>query len=163
MKIQITINDEPVLIDVKPDTPLVWVLRRQNLLSPKCGCGEGRCGACTVLLNDYPVPSCLVPAAAVRDARIVTLEHFAKTVVYADIQQGFSQAGVRFCGFCNAGKIFAAYELLRRTEKADRAQVIEELSAFSCQCADVSRTANGILIALNIRRRRENKEKEPPK
>jgi carbon-monoxide dehydrogenase small subunit len=128
-------------------------------MSPKQGCGEGNCGACTVLLDDEPVPSCLVPMAAVWNSAIVTLEHFAKTTAYADIQQGFAQTGVSFCGFCNAGKIFAANQLLKnRGTRLDRTGIIEAMAALSCHCMDSARIAGGIFIAANIRRKRESKE-----
>jgi carbon-monoxide dehydrogenase small subunit len=158
MKIQVTINEEQVTVDVDPEMKLLLFLRSRGLMSPKQGCGEGNCGACTVLLDDEPVPSCLVPMAAVRNSAIVTLEHFAKTPEYADIQQGFAQTNVYFCGFCNAGKIFAAYQLLKsRGERLERTGIIATMESLTCRCMDTSRIASGVLIAANIRRKRESK------
>jgi carbon-monoxide dehydrogenase small subunit len=94
MIIPVTINDEQTQIDAEPDAKLLTVLRQRGLTDTKCGCLEGLCGACTVLLNNLPVPSCLIPVAALRDASIVTLSHFAKTDFYADIQKAFETAGV---------------------------------------------------------------------
>jgi carbon-monoxide dehydrogenase small subunit len=159
MNIPVTINEKQVLADVAPDMKLLLFLRSIGLMSPKQGCGEGHCGACTVLLDDEPVPSCLVPMAAVRNSEIVTLEHFSKTPAYADIQQGFVQTNVYFCGFCNAGKIFAAYQLLKnRGERLERSSIIKGIESLSCHCMDTNRIASGILIAANIRRKRESKE-----
>jgi carbon-monoxide dehydrogenase small subunit len=159
MNIPVTINEKQVLADVEPDMKLLPFLRSIGLMSPKQGCGEGHCGACTVLLDDDPVPSCLVPMAAVWNSSIVTLEHFSKTPEFADIQQGFAQTNVYFCGFCNAGKIFATYQLLKnRGARHERAGIIETMESFSCRCMDTARIASGVLIAANIRRKRESKE-----
>jgi carbon-monoxide dehydrogenase small subunit len=159
MKMQLTINEEQVLFDVDPEMKLLSFLRSRGLMSAKQGCGEGHCGACTVLLDDEAVPSCLVPMAAVWNSSIVTLEHFSKTPEYGDILQGFAQTGVRFCGFCDAGKIFAAYQLLKnRGERPERSGIIKTMEAFSCHCMDSGRITNGILIAANLRRKRKNKE-----
>jgi carbon-monoxide dehydrogenase small subunit len=159
MRIKLTINDEEVIADVDPDMKLLAYLRGVGLIGAKCGCMTGHCGACTVLLDDEPVPACLVPMAAVWNSTVVTLNHFATTTAYADIQQGFTQAGVYFCGFCNAGKIFAAYQLLKnRSERLEREAIIRTMESFSCHCMDTTRISNGILIAANIRRKRESKE-----
>jgi carbon-monoxide dehydrogenase small subunit len=159
MNIPVTINEKQVFADVDPELKLLTFLRSIGLISPKQGCGQGHCGACTVLLDEEQVPSCLVPMAEVRNYAIVTLEHFSKTPAYGDIQQGFAQTNVYFCGFCNAGKIFAAYQLLKnRGERLERTGIIETMESFSCHCMDPSRIVSGILIAANIRRKRESKE-----
>jgi carbon-monoxide dehydrogenase small subunit len=156
MRIQLVINDEKVTVEADPEEGLLSVLRRRGLVTVKEGCGSGTCGACTVLLDDRPVPSCLVPAAAVWDCSVVTLEHFAATAIHADIQQGFHQAGAHLCGYCNAGKIFAAYQLIKTRERLERQQILEYLESLSCHCTDNVRVANGILIASNLRRKRES-------
>jgi carbon-monoxide dehydrogenase small subunit len=109
------------------------------------------------LLNNIPVPSCLIPIAAVRDAEIVTLEHFKKTDFYADITKGFSRAGVHLCGICDAGKIFMAYQHLSENSTPDRTQVYAAISQLACYCADTDVIVNGVLMAANYRRERENK------
>ena len=159
MKMQLTVNGDALTVDVDPEMKLLAFLRSRGLMSAKQGCGEGHCGACTVLLDDEATPSCLVPMAAVWNSSIVTLEHFAQTPEYGDIRQGFLQTGVRLCGFCDAGKICAAYQLLRnRGEHLERSGIIKTVEALSCHCMDSGRIASGILIAANIRRKRENKE-----
>jgi carbon-monoxide dehydrogenase small subunit len=151
MIIPVTINDEPTQIDAEPDSKLLAVLRQRGFTDTKCGCLEGLCGACTVLLNDNPVPSCLIPVAAVRDANIVTLSHFAKTELYGDIKKGFEKVGVRLCGICDAGKIFAAYHFLTRRERLEFAQVYDVISRLECYCVDTGTIVKGILAA-GIRR-----------
>ena len=102
MKIPIILNGEKTIIDANGDEKLLSVLRNLNLFSAKNGCEEGKCGYCTVLLDDKPVNSCLIPIGIIRDCSIVTLEFFKKTKDYEDIMKGFSQAGINLCGYCNA-------------------------------------------------------------
>jgi carbon-monoxide dehydrogenase small subunit len=157
MKIQVYINEAKVQLEADPDSKLLAVLRQQGLTDVKCGCRQGLCGACTVLLNNIPIPSCLIPVAAVRDSEIVTLDHFVKTDFYADIEKGFSRTGVHLCGICDAGKIFMTYQLLTENTTPDRTHVYDALSQLACYCADTDTIANGVLMAANYRRERENK------
>jgi carbon-monoxide dehydrogenase small subunit len=157
MKIQVYINEAKVQLEADPDSKLLAVLRQRGLIRAKCGCQQGLCGACTVLLNNIPIPSCLIPVAAVRDAEIVTLEHFEKTDFYADIKKGFSRAGVHLCGLCDAGKIFMAYQFLAENATLNRTQVYKAISQFDCYCADTETIVKGVLAATNYRREREKK------
>ena len=83
------LNSSKVILDAKPSESLLEVLRRQGLLSVKEGCTKGRCGSCTVLLDDRPVPSCVIPVGIVRNASIETLEFFLLTKEGEDITAGF--------------------------------------------------------------------------
>jgi carbon-monoxide dehydrogenase small subunit len=157
MKIQVYINEAKVQLEADPDSKLLAVLRQQGLTGVKCGCLKGLCGACTVLLNNIPVPSCLIPIAAVRDAKIVTLEHFEKTDFYADIKKGFSHVGIHLCGLCDAGKIFMSYQFLAENAMPNRTQVYDAMSQFACYCTDTDTIVKGVLAAVNYRREREKK------
>ena len=157
MKIQVYINEAQVQLEADPDSKLLAVLRQQGLTDVKCGCRKGLCGACTVLLNNIPVPSCLIPVAAVRDAEIVTLDHFKKTDFYADIEKGFMRAGVHLCVLCDAGKIFMAYQLLSGNSSLERVQVFKAVSTLECYCADTDTVVSGVLLAANYRREKEYK------
>ena len=114
MKIPVILNSERVILDAKPAESLLEVLRRQGLLSVKEGCTKGKCGSCTVLLDEKPVPSCIIPVGIVRNASIETLEFFLLTKEGEDIAAGFKQAGLNLCGFCNSARIFSTYELLKK-------------------------------------------------
>ena len=88
MKIPFILNNENIVVDTNPDTVLSKVLRENSIFSAKNGCDKGFCGACTVLLNNKPVPSCIVPMAIVKDSSIITLEYFCNTEDYNDIKEG---------------------------------------------------------------------------
>ena len=76
MKINFSLNNENIVVDTSPDTALSAILRENAIFSAKKGCDKGFCGACTVLLNNRPVPSCIVPVAMVRNSSVITLEFF---------------------------------------------------------------------------------------
>lgn len=154
MQIPLTVNDQQLIIEADCDEPLLDVLRRNNFISAKSGCREGKCGACTVLLDGRPVPSCILTAAAVRGGTITTLEQFSKTALYADIMAGFEQAGIHLCGYCNAGKIFAAYSLITSGRALTRDSIRAQTAHLPCQCTDQNTLINGILLAANAQIRR---------
>jgi len=154
MKIPFILNNENIVVDTNPDTVLSKVLRENSIFSAKNGCDKGFCGACTVLLNNKPVPSCIVPMAIVKDSSIITLEYFCNTEDYNDIKQGFKAAGIDLCGYCNAGKIFEAYEIILKFERPEKAFVSKQVSHFPCNCTETAVLVNGILMAANFRRKR---------
>ncbi len=154
MKIPVRLNGEQVVFEAAADTPLLNVLRRHGCLSVKNGCGEGVCGSCTVLLNKKPVPSCRLPAALARNQQIETLESFARTDDYADIMAGFEKAGIRLCGYCNSGKIFAAWYLIRQGGRPKRDLIAEEVGHLSPCCTDTDTLINGIIYAFDIHNKR---------
>ena len=88
MKLNININEENLSIQTEPEVSLLELLRNQKLLSVKCGCKNHNCGSCAVLLDDTPVLACKIPCGILRNAKIVTLEHFSKTAVYQEIVKG---------------------------------------------------------------------------
>ena len=117
MKIPIIINNTKTVIESQPDKSLLSVLRSMKLFDTKTGCAQGICGNCTILLNGKPVPSCKIPVAIVKDQTVTTLEYFKQTEIYSNIIKGFSKAGIKMCGYCNAGKIFAAYSIITSGKK----------------------------------------------
>lgn len=155
MEITMTLNGHSINIDTDTSTSLLQMLRKENLMSVKCGCEKGICGACTVLLDGKAVPSCLVPSPVANNTSVETLEGFIESDDYKDIISGFEQAGIKLCGFCNAGKIFAAYELLNKKNKPEKEEIIQMTKSFPCSCTEPSQLANGILFALANRHRRK--------
>lgn len=147
MKITLTLNDEPQTIEAESDETLLSLLRRLHYNSVKCGCEKGFCGNCMVLMDDEPVKSCKVPAGILRDTKIVTLEHFRESSYYPFIKQGLDHEEIDLCGYCNSGKIFTAYSILKRTGKIDR-EIIERLvkGLGSC-CSDTDTFINAIIYA----------------
>ena len=158
MKIPVTLNDEKIIMDANPDDRLLDVLRQKKLFSVKKGCGKGRCGFCTVLLDGQPVASCLIPAGIVRNASIVTLEHFSKSPEYADIADGFKTAGVHPCGWCNAAKYFTVHSLLSRIYRPSKDELNELADGQTCSCTNRDTFINGVLYAVANKHRREGRK-----
>ena len=154
MLIRLNINHNSLSIDCRPDEPLSAVLRRLGFLSVKCGCAKGLCGACTIFMRERSVPSCLIPVSSVRDAEIVTLEHFMQTEDYLDIVSAFRKTGIELCGFCGAGKIFAAHEIIESGSPREKNTIMERLRTFSCSCTEDEPLVHAITLAAEIRRQR---------
>lgn len=154
MKMSITLNNEKINMEVEGSEKLREILRQKKCMSVKCGCSEGACGACTILLNNKPVPSCLSPIGIVRDDEIVTLEYFSTQEFYKEIMQGFSRAGIELCGFCNAGKIFAAYHIINKYSRINRQIIYNEVCHLSPCCTDSDTLINGIIYAHEIHTRK---------
>lgn len=154
MKTPFLLNGDDVVIDSEPDEKLINILRDSGNFSVKCGCNTGSCGSCTVLVDDKPVPSCLLTAAAVRDCSVMTLDAFKKTKYWKDIESGFRQCGVHLCGYCDAGKIFAAYDLIRDGQRPTKEAVIDIMKQFPCKCCETELLANSILVAAAAHKKR---------
>lgn len=154
MKVPFILDGEDVVLDAEPDEKLINILRDSRNFSVKCGCNTGSCGSCTVLLDDKPVPSCLVTAAAVRDCEVITLDAFKKTEDWDDIEAGFRQNDVHLCGYCDAGKIFAVYELMRAEQRPAKEEIITIMKQFPCKCCDTELLANSVMIASAAYRKR---------
>lgn len=150
MNIPVTLNGEKTLLVDSADTSLLSVLRKNKLYSAKRGCEKGICGSCTVLLDGLPVPSCRIPASLVINRNVQTLESFQKTDDYTDIMKGFSKAGIKLCGYCNAGKIFAARTILLSGEKPSRNTIQNQVNHLSPCCTDEDTLINGIIYAFEF-------------
>jgi carbon-monoxide dehydrogenase small subunit len=157
MKIPLMLNGEQIALNVDADEKLLEVLRKNNCFDVKCGCGTGVCGSCMVLMDDVPVPSCVIPAVAARNSHIITLNYFMTLPDYDDIQKGFERAGIELCGYCDAGKIFGAYHLVTRYKNLTRKQILFVMSSLKCRCADDSLMTNGIAFASTFREKRTKK------
>lgn len=158
MKIKFKLNNENVTINRNPSEKLINYLREINLTSVKNGCNERNCGACTVLLNDVPVESCCTTLAQVDNSTVMTLEGFVKTVDYEDISKGFTQANVKMCGFCNAGKIFTAYQLVQDYVRPSKDNIRKEISFLKCSCTETDALVDGIYFACAAKRARLGKK-----
>ena len=113
MKIKFELNGHPIEVDENPRKKLSEFLRQNNYFSVKKGCGHGSCNSCTILVNDEPMLSCIIPLAKIINSKITTLEHFMKSDDYEDIEKAFKELDINFCGFCNAGKIFTTYQIIK--------------------------------------------------
>lgn len=118
-----------------PLASLLGVLREElGITSPKAGCLQGGCGACTVLVDGEPRRSCLVPLAAVDGAAVTTVEGLSQNGVLSPVQAAFFDNYATQCGFCASGFLMAAHSLLQREPNAGREQILEGLSGHMCRC-----------------------------
>jgi aerobic carbon-monoxide dehydrogenase small subunit len=114
---------------------LLYALREElDVTSPKAGCQQGGCGACTVLVDGEPRRSCLVPLAAVDGASITTVEGLGAPDELSPLQAAFDEHYAAQCGFCTSGFLLAATGLLERKPDASREDVLEALSGHVCRC-----------------------------
>lgn len=151
MNVPVILNGNKTILEAPADETLMSVLRRIGCSSVKCGCGQGTCGSCTVLLNDSPVATCKIPLGIIQNADIVTLEYFERTKEYSIIMKGFELAGIKLCGLCNSGKIFSAYQLVKLNRIPTRDEIYEQVRSLAPCCTDLNTLINGIILALEVR------------
>lgn len=129
------VNQETHIIEVEPDTPLLYVLRNDlELNGPKFGCGLGECGACTVLVDGVAARSCVVPVSLVENRQITTLEGLTHNGQANDVQQAFIDCQAAQCGYCLNGMVMTVQALLDRNPQATEAQIRDELRYNLCRC-----------------------------
>jgi nicotinate dehydrogenase subunit A len=144
----LVVNGATHEMDVEADARLLTVLRDVlGLTGTKYGCGEGQCGACTVLAGDRAVRSCITPAGAVAGQRITTIEGLASGDRLHRVQQAFLDAEALQCGYCTPGMIVGAVALLRTTPKPDRTQIVRAMNGHICRCGIYSRIVTAIEAA----------------
>ena len=130
-----TLNGKQVQAASDPARMLAWVLRQElGLTGTKVGCGEGLCGACTVLVDLEPTRACITPLEAVAGRSVLTIEGLALGDALHPVQQAFEDHHAFQCGFCTPGMILAAYALVKRNPRASRAQIIEHMDGNLCRC-----------------------------
>ena len=155
MKIPVTLNGSKIILDAHADESLMKVLHKNGCPSVKSGCSSGFCGACTILLDDRPAAACKIPAGIVRNSDIVTLDYFVKTEEYSTIMSGFQKAGIKLCGYCTAGKVFSAYQILKMSKMPTRQEITDYVKALSPCCTDLETLVNGILYSIQIFNKRQ--------
>ena len=144
MKVELVLNGQPVRIEGQPMERLLDVLRQHcGLTGTKEGCGEGECGACTVLLDGEPVLSCLVPLMQCRERSIDTIEALAEGPASGFIDRFVAAGGVQ-CGACTPGIIVTSWALLERTGAPDREVIQEALAGNLCRCTGYEAIVRGL-------------------
>ncbi|MGQ9672910.1 MAG: (2Fe-2S)-binding protein [Candidatus Aminicenantales bacterium] len=161
-EIAFKINGKPVRLSIDPDRMLLWIIRTElGLTGTKYGCGEGFCGACTVLVNGEPVKSCQDPVKNVRGQEVLTIEGLASTGKLHPIQEAFVKHNAMQCGFCTPGMILEAYSLLRRKPNPTPDEIIHGLEDHLCRCSSYHRIVQAVQTAAQIMSKSgkgENKE-----
>jgi aerobic-type carbon monoxide dehydrogenase small subunit (CoxS/CutS family) len=146
-----TVNGQEKTITSDPQRPLLDVLREElHLTGTKYGCGEGRCGACTVLMDGQRVLSCVTPVAQADKQRITTIEGLATGGSLHPVQEAFLAEGAMQCGYCTPGMILTCVALLAKNPKPTDEEIAEEMNVNLCRC-------NGYVKILNAVRRAAEK------
>lgn len=143
--ISFTLNERAVRLEVDASRKLIWVLRTELAMTgTKPSCARGLCGACTVLVDDRPVRSCITPVESVRGKRVVTIEALAKDGELHPLQEAFIRHDALQCGFCTPGMILTAYGLLRDKRKRSRREIARAMDGNLCRCGAHTRILDAI-------------------
>jgi len=146
--IQFKLNNRPVRLTTDGERMLIWAVRSDlNLTGTKFGCGEGFCGACTVLVNKEAVRSCQFPLKNVRGKEVLTIEGLAKNGDLHPLQEAFIQHGALQCGFCTPGMILQAYSLLLKNPRPNREEINQSMNENLCRCGSHTRIIQAIQTA----------------
>lgn len=130
-----TVNGKPVEVEVEPGELLVEVLRdKLGLIGTKIGCGEGECGACTVLVDGEAVLSCIYPAIKVQGREVITIEGIAEKGALHPVQEAFVEQFASQCGYCTPGFVMSTVALLRENADPSLEEILEGLSGNLCRC-----------------------------
>ena len=129
------LNGKPSQVEVDESRLLLWVLRSElRLTGAKYGCGEGHCGACTVLVDGEPTHACVTPVGAVENRDVLTVEGLARDGELAPLQQAFVEHGAFQCGYCTPGMLLGAHALLASNPHPDRDAIRAGLEGHLCRC-----------------------------
>ncbi len=146
--INFKLNDKPVSLTVDSERMLLWVLRSElNLTGTKFGCGEGFCGACTVLVNKKAVCSCQFPVKDVKGKEVITIEGLAKNGNLHPLQKAFIKHDALQCGFCTPGMILNAYSLLLNNPRPTHKEILQNMDENLCRCGAHTRIVEAIKTA----------------
>lgn len=142
---KINVNGVDHEIDADPDTPLLWIVREKlGLTGTKFGCGIAQCGACTMHVNGQPTRTCVLPIAAVANAKITTIEGIATEEGLHPVQQAWIAEQVPQCGYCQSGQIMSAVALLESNPNPTDADINQAMSGNVCRCGMYSRIRKAI-------------------
>jgi putative selenate reductase molybdopterin-binding subunit len=152
MQLRVQVNGQPMEWSIAPGELLLDLLRRQGYFGVKRGCGEGECGACTVLVDGKPVNSCLVFAAQTEGCDILTVEGVAHGERLDPLQEAFLDHGAVQCGFCTSGMILSAKALLERSPNATAEEVTEVMAGHYCRCTGYLKPVEAVLAVASKKR-----------
>lgn len=142
---ELQVNGTHYKIDAAPDTPLLSVLRDQlDLTGSKYGCGEGQCGACTVLIDGNPRHSCVTPVGAVGKKQVTTIEGLERDGKLHPLQQAFLDEGAMQCAYCTSGMIITGAALLKAMPSPTEAQIVEYMQGNICRCGTYPRIVDAV-------------------
>lgn len=152
MNIEFELNSQPVKVEISPEQRLLDVLRDKfELKSLKEGCGEGECGACSVLLDDKAVASCILPVGKVHGRKVETVEGLSGSKSYETIQNAFKKSGAVQCGYCTPGMVISTEALLRENRIPTEEDIRIAISGNLCRCTGYKMILEGIRLAIQKR------------
>jgi len=155
MAFSLLVNGVERIAEVSPDESLLNVLRDHlELTGTKYGCGEGQCGACTVLVEGSPVRSCRIKVSAANGKKITTIEGLARGNRLHPVQQSFLDVEAFQCGYCTPGMILSAVALLERTPHPTEKQIIAHMNGNVCRCGTYQRIVEAVQRAASSTSRR---------
>jgi aerobic-type carbon monoxide dehydrogenase small subunit (CoxS/CutS family) len=143
--IHLTVNSKPYIVDTDPQTSLLTVLREHlDLTGSKYGCGEGQCGACTVIIDGRAQRSCITRASSASGKQITTIEGLASGDHLHPVQQAFLDVGAMQCAYCTSGMIMSAVALLRKNPSPKENEIIDFMNGNVCRCGTYPRIVSAI-------------------
>jgi len=146
--IRFKLNGKKTELQTDPGQTLVWVLRNHlGLTGTKWGCGNGFCGACTVLIDDEPVRSCQIPLSDVAGKKVITIEGLEMKGRLHPVQKAFIDHEALQCGFCTPGMILTTVAFLRRNPSPTRQEIMEALDENLCRCTAHVRIIDAVMDA----------------
>jgi aerobic-type carbon monoxide dehydrogenase small subunit (CoxS/CutS family) len=149
--IGLEVNGKKYPVNYPADTPLLYVLRDElGFTGTKYGCGEGQCGACTVLLDGAPRRSCQIPVSAAEGRPIITIEGLEKDGKLHPVQQAFLDVGAFQCAYCTSGMIMSSVGLLKTNPNPNRVDIVQSLQGNVCRCGTHPRIVEAVLSAAKM-------------
>jgi aerobic-type carbon monoxide dehydrogenase small subunit (CoxS/CutS family) len=151
MPIQLEINRKRYALLADLDTPLLYALRDElGLTGSKYGCGEGQCGACTVLVDGTPRRSCVLPVSEAAGKSITTIEGLEKDGTLHPVQQAFLEAGAFQCAYCTSGMIMSSVALMEKNSNPTAADIVQSLQGNVCRCGAQPRIVAAVQQAAKV-------------
>jgi len=151
--IELEVNGKRYAVSYPPDTPLLYVLRDElGLTGSKYGCGEGQCGACTVLIGGAPRRSCQIPASAAAGKPVITIEGLEREGRLHPVQQAFLDVGAFQCAYCTPGMIMGSVGLLQTNPNPTQAEIVQILQGNICRCGTHPRILEAVQQAAKTMR-----------
>ena len=159
MAFTLLVNGAESRVDVSPEDTLLNVLREKlELTGTKYGCGEGQCGACTVLIEGSPVRSCRTQVSSVPGKKITTIEGLARGERLHPVQQAFLETEAFQCGYCTPGMVLSAVALLERSPNPSEAEIVLHMEGNVCRCGIYKRILEAVHLAALLRGGERNAE-----
>ncbi len=149
--IRFRLNGHPASVMLQRERTLLWVLRTDfELTGTKYGCGEGFCGACTVLVDGEAIRSCQFPLSQAQGREVLTIEGLSTNGRLHPLQQAFIENDALQCGFCTPGMIMNAHALLLKNPRPTRKQILEEMEGNICRCGTYKRVVQAVQEAASM-------------